>query len=243
MNKHPRPTGDRLLVRKDEAAGVTKGGVILPDAYRPRVQTGVVVAAGPGGVSPKGALLPMRVIEGQKVLFAKYGGQDVKVSVEDNLFVVLEGEVQAVRVNGGWMPYLNRAICRRLPAPARSRGGIILHDYTPDELQAMPGDGHGEAALECPQEYAIAEVLRVGPQVTSEGNPVKPDVFPGDKVLVHPHAGSEIPALVEEFGPGAFAPLVVDLLARVQGKASEVSVKPEAERGEGLDVAAEAVAV
>ncbi|MDP2726149.1 MAG: co-chaperone GroES [Dehalococcoidia bacterium] len=82
-----RPLGDRVVVRPSEKEEVTKSGIVLPDTAKEKPQEGEVVAVGPGKIGEDGKRLPMEVKEGDKVLFAKYAGTEVKL--EDQEYLIL----------------------------------------------------------------------------------------------------------------------------------------------------------
>lgn len=82
-----RPLGDRVVVRPSEKEEVTKSGIVLPDTAKEKPQEGEVVAVGPGKLGEDGKRLPMEVKEGDKVLFAKYAGTEIKL--EDQEYLIL----------------------------------------------------------------------------------------------------------------------------------------------------------
>ena len=94
-----RPLHDRVLVKRlDAQEKTTSGGIIIPDTAKEKPQEGEVVAAGPGKVKDDGSVLPMNVKAGDKILFGKYAGTDVKIDNEeyiimreDDILGVLEG--------------------------------------------------------------------------------------------------------------------------------------------------------
>ena len=90
-----RPLQDRLLVRRIDAEEKSKGGLIIPDTAKEKPQEGEVVAAGPGGRTEAGALIPMDVKRGDRVLFGKWSGTEIKVGDED-LLVMKESDVFGV---------------------------------------------------------------------------------------------------------------------------------------------------
>jgi len=85
-----KPLGDRIIVKASEAEEVTKGGIVLPDTAKEKPREGEVVAVGPGKVSESGALIPIEVKVGDKVMYAKYGGTEVKIGGEE--YVILRQE-------------------------------------------------------------------------------------------------------------------------------------------------------
>jgi chaperonin GroES len=83
-----RPLGDRVVVKPVEREEKTKGGILLPDTVsKERPMEGNVLAVGEGQRDDKGALIPMSVNVGDKVLFAKYGGTEFKVDEEEYLIL------------------------------------------------------------------------------------------------------------------------------------------------------------
>jgi chaperonin GroES len=87
-----RPLGDRVLVRRVEEESKTKGGIIIPDTAKEKPQEGKVVAAGPGARGEDGKLQPMGVKAGDKVLFGKWSGTEVKIDGED-LIIMKESDI------------------------------------------------------------------------------------------------------------------------------------------------------
>jgi chaperonin GroES len=82
-----RPLNDRLLVKRLEEEGTTAGGIIIPDSAKEKPAEGEVVAVGPGKTNDKGERVAPQVKEGDRVLFSKYGGTDVKLDGEDYLIM------------------------------------------------------------------------------------------------------------------------------------------------------------
>jgi len=82
-----KPMGDRVLVHPIEAEEVKKGGIIIPDSAKEKPQEGKVVALGTGKKDDDGKALPFEVKVGDRVLFSKYGGTEVKVDDEDYLIM------------------------------------------------------------------------------------------------------------------------------------------------------------
>ena len=82
-----RPLNDRLLVQRLEEETTTAGGIIIPDSAKEKPAEGKVVAVGPGKLSEKGERVALQVAEGDRVLFSKYGGTDVKLDGEDYLIM------------------------------------------------------------------------------------------------------------------------------------------------------------
>ncbi|MCG8633576.1 MAG: co-chaperone GroES [Desulfobacterales bacterium] len=82
-----RPLSDRILVERVEEDEKTKGGIIIPDTAKEKPAEGKVVATGNGRMGEDGKLLPMDVKVGDRVLFSKYGGTDVKIDGIDYLIM------------------------------------------------------------------------------------------------------------------------------------------------------------
>jgi chaperonin GroES len=88
------PLADRVLVRRIEEE-VKKGGIIIPDTAKEKPQQGEVVAVGPGRLDEKGKRIPMEVKKGDKILFAKYAGSEVKM-VDDEFIIMREDDILGV---------------------------------------------------------------------------------------------------------------------------------------------------
>jgi chaperonin GroES len=82
-----RPLNDRLLVKRLEEEEKTAGGIIIPDSAKEKPAEGEVVAVGPGKLNDKGDRVALQVKEGDRVLFSKYGGTDVKLDGDDFLIM------------------------------------------------------------------------------------------------------------------------------------------------------------
>jgi len=90
-----RPLHDRLLVRRIEEKETVKGGIIIPDTAKEKPQEGQVLAVGNGKILENGTKLPLEVKVGDKILFGKYSGTDIKIDGEEVL-ILREDEVLAV---------------------------------------------------------------------------------------------------------------------------------------------------
>jgi chaperonin GroES len=90
-----RPLHDRLLVRRIEEKETVKGGIIIPDTAKEKPQQGEVVAVGTGKVLDNGTKLALDVKAGDKILFGKYSGTDIKIDGEEVL-ILREDEVLAI---------------------------------------------------------------------------------------------------------------------------------------------------
>ena len=90
-----RPLHDRVVVRRIEADEKTKGGIIIPDTAKEKPMQGKVIAAGPGARDENGKLVPMGVKVGDKILYGKWSGTEVKVDGED-LLIVKESDILGI---------------------------------------------------------------------------------------------------------------------------------------------------
>ena len=82
-----RPLHDRVVVRRIEGEEKTKGGIIIPDTAKEKPQEGEVLSIGPGRVDDNGNRVPLDVAVGDKVIYSKYGGTEVKYAGEDYLIL------------------------------------------------------------------------------------------------------------------------------------------------------------
>ena len=82
-----KPLGDRIVVKPLDAEEKTSGGIVLPDSAKERPQTGEVIAVGPGKTLDNGNIAPMEVNVGDKVVYSKYGGTEIKVDGQDVLIM------------------------------------------------------------------------------------------------------------------------------------------------------------
>jgi chaperonin GroES len=87
-----RPLGDRVLVRRVEEEAKTKGGIIIPDTAKEKPQEGEVVSVGPGARDEDGKRIPMDVKAGDRILFGKWSGTEVKIDGED-LIIMKESDI------------------------------------------------------------------------------------------------------------------------------------------------------
>ncbi|MBL8579297.1 co-chaperone GroES [Mesorhizobium sp.] len=90
-----RPLHDRILVRRIEADEKTAGGIIIPDTAKEKPQEGEVIAAGPGARNEAGQLQPLDVKAGDRILFGKWSGTEIKLDGED-LIIMKESDVMGV---------------------------------------------------------------------------------------------------------------------------------------------------
>jgi chaperonin GroES len=94
-----QPLGDRVVVKPLEKEEKTKGGIFLPDTAKEKPQDGKVLAVGPGKMSDEGKRLPMDVSVGDVVIFAKYGGTEIKEDGEE-LIILREADILAKKKKG-----------------------------------------------------------------------------------------------------------------------------------------------
>jgi chaperonin GroES len=90
-----RPLGDRVLVRRVEEEQKTKGGIIIPDTAKEKPQEGEVIAVGPGARDDSGKVNPLDVKVGDRILFGKWSGSEVKLDGED-LLIMKESDILGV---------------------------------------------------------------------------------------------------------------------------------------------------
>ena len=88
------PLADRLVIKAVQQEQVLKSGIVIPDTAKEKPQQGEIVAAGPGACNEKGEIQPLDVKPGDRVLYKKYTGQEIKVENQD-VIVLLESEVLA----------------------------------------------------------------------------------------------------------------------------------------------------
>ena len=89
------PLHDRVVVRRLNAEEKTKGGIIIPDTAKEKPMEGEIVAAGPGARNEAGALVPLDVKAGDRVLFGKWSGTEVKIDGED-LLIMKESDILGI---------------------------------------------------------------------------------------------------------------------------------------------------
>ena len=90
-----RPLQDRILVKRVEEATTTKGGIIIPDSAKEKPAEGKVVAVGNGKTGDDGKRIPLEIKEGDRILFGKYSGTEVKIEGEEYL-IMREDDVLGV---------------------------------------------------------------------------------------------------------------------------------------------------
>src|SRR6202008_2056137 len=90
-----RPLHDRVVIRRLEGEDKTKGGIIIPDTVKEKPQEGEVVATGPGVRDESGKLIPLDLKAGDRVLFGKWSGTEVKIDGQD-LLIMKEADIMGV---------------------------------------------------------------------------------------------------------------------------------------------------
>ena len=94
-----RPLHDRIVVKRIDAEEKTKGGIIIPDTAKEKPQEGEVIAVGPGARDEAGKLIPIDLRVGDRVLFGKWSGTEVKIDGED-LLIMKESDIMGVIEEG-----------------------------------------------------------------------------------------------------------------------------------------------
>jgi chaperonin GroES len=99
-----RPLHDRVVVKRVDSEEKTKGGIIIPDTAKEKPQEGEVIAVGPGARDEAGKIVPLDVKAGDRILFGKWSGTEVKIDGEDLLIMkesdimgIVEGTAQATK--------------------------------------------------------------------------------------------------------------------------------------------------
>ena len=90
-----RPLHDRVVVKRIAAEEKTRGGIIIPDTAKEKPQEGEVIAVGPGGRDESGKLIPIDIKVGDRVLFGKWSGTEVRLDVEE-LLIMKESDIMGV---------------------------------------------------------------------------------------------------------------------------------------------------
>ncbi|MGN1063255.1 MAG: co-chaperone GroES [Alphaproteobacteria bacterium] len=90
-----KPLLDRVVIKRTEEENRTAGGIIIPDTAKEKPSQGIIVAVGAGARDEKGTLIPMTLKEGDKVLFGKWSGTEIKIAGED-LLILKESDVLGI---------------------------------------------------------------------------------------------------------------------------------------------------
>ena len=96
MAKKLKPIGDRVLVKPAPSEERTKSGIVLPDSAKEKPQEGTVVAVGTGRILDNGQRVPLEVKVGDKVIYSKYGGTEIKIE-EDEFIILQERDILAIK--------------------------------------------------------------------------------------------------------------------------------------------------
>lgn len=91
-----KPLGDRLVVEPIEQEETTAAGILLPETAKEKPQEGRVIAVGPGRVDENGSRIEMEVSEGDRVLYAKYAGTEVKLQPDRKVLIMKESDILAL---------------------------------------------------------------------------------------------------------------------------------------------------
>jgi chaperonin GroES len=94
-----RPLHDRVVVKRIDAEAKTAGGIIIPDTVKEKPSEGEILAVGPGGRDEAGKLIPIDLAVGDRVLFGKWSGTEVKIDGED-LLIMKESDIMGVIEEG-----------------------------------------------------------------------------------------------------------------------------------------------
>ena len=89
-----QPLGDRVVVQPSQEEEVSKGGIILPDTVKEKPQRGVIIAVGPGKLDEEGKRIPMEVKKGDKVIYSKYAGSEIKQD-DKEVLILRESDILA----------------------------------------------------------------------------------------------------------------------------------------------------
>jgi chaperonin GroES len=91
-----KPLGDRLVIKPIEQEETTAGGILLPETAKEKPQEGEVIAAGPGKLDDNGNRVSMEVKVGDRVLYAKYAGTEIKLEGDEKVLILKESDVLAL---------------------------------------------------------------------------------------------------------------------------------------------------
>jgi chaperonin GroES len=90
------PMADRVIVKPIQKEEMTKGGIYLPDTAKEKPQEGEIVAVGPGKVNDDGKIIPMNVKVGDRVIYSKYGGSEIKID-DVEMIILRESDILAIK--------------------------------------------------------------------------------------------------------------------------------------------------
>ncbi len=95
MTQQIKPLNDRVVIKRLEDEQITIGGIIIPDTAKEKTQFGEVISAGPGKLTSNGELKPLAVSTGDKIIFGKYSGTEIKFAGQD-LLIIKEDEILGI---------------------------------------------------------------------------------------------------------------------------------------------------
>ncbi len=96
MNSKLKPLADRVLVKPVQKEEMTKGGIYLPDTAKEKPQEGEIIAVGPGKVNDEGKTIPLEVKVGDRVIYSKYGGSEIKID-DVEMVILRESDILAIK--------------------------------------------------------------------------------------------------------------------------------------------------
>jgi chaperonin GroES len=173
-----RPLGTRLLIRPDDPDERSKGGIIIPDAAKVRPAQGTIIATGPGMLMKTGGRWPMPGKPGDKVVYSKFAGQEVKL--DGVLHLVVRDDDCLAAGAPEMRPVNDRVLIRPKQAPDK-----IGSLYIPDTAKEKPLEG---------------EVVAIGNgKIAETGESFPLDVKVGEVVMYGKYAGTEIEVRGEKF--------------------------------------------
>src|SRR6202050_2191442 len=127
-----RPLHDRVVVKRIDAEAKSKGGIIIPDTVKEKPSEGEVVAVGPGGRDEAGKLIPIDLKVGDRVLFGKWSGTEVKLDGED-LLIMKESDIMGVLPSPPTFP---PPYCRAWPGNPTPSQNFFQEDGCPGQARA-----------------------------------------------------------------------------------------------------------
>lgn len=95
-----QPLGDRVVIKPVKAEEKTRGGIILPDTAKEKPQEGEVVAVGKGKILENGNVVPLELKAGDRVLYGKYSGNEIRTADEEDLLIMREEDILAIIKKG-----------------------------------------------------------------------------------------------------------------------------------------------
>lgn len=98
MAKNLKPLGDRAVVKPEPSEEKTQSGIVLPDTAKEKPQVGTVIAVGTGRILDNGQKVPLEIKIGDKVIYAKYGGTEIKIEGEEYI-ILQERDILAIKTN------------------------------------------------------------------------------------------------------------------------------------------------